>query len=76
MIVGLQTNYCIDSTVRSAYDRGYHVIIPEGTNSTFDNDYMDRETTYKYYNESMWPGWFAEIVGMDDALARLEGKRA
>ena len=76
MIVGLQTNYCIDSTVRSAYDRGYHVIIPEGTNSTFDNDYMDRETTFKYYNESMWPGWFAEIVSMDDALARLEGKRA
>lgn len=71
MIIGLQTNFCIDSTIRSAYDRGYRVIIPEGTNSTFDNNYMDRETTFKYYNQMMWPGWFAEIVSMEDALAML-----
>ena len=29
MIVGLQTNYCIDATVKSAFERGYDVIIPE-----------------------------------------------
>ena len=48
MIVGLQTNLCIDASVKSAFERGYRVIIPKGTNSTFDNDYMDGETTYKY----------------------------
>ena len=51
MIVGLQTNFCIDASVKSAFERGYRVIIPKGTNSTFDNDYMDGETTYKYYND-------------------------
>jgi len=28
MIVGLQTNFCIDASVKSAFERGYRVIIP------------------------------------------------
>ena len=39
----------------SEEERGYKVIIPQGANSTFDNDYMTGEVTYKYYNEMMWP---------------------
>ena len=72
MVIGLQTNFCIDATVKSAFERGYKVIIPEGTNSTFDNDYMDAETTYKYYNEMMWPKRFAECVTMEKAINMLE----
>lgn len=72
MIVGLQTNFCIDASVKSAFERGYRVIIPEGTNSTFDNDYMDAETTYKYYNEMMWPKRFAERISLEDAIGMLE----
>ncbi|WP_026652118.1 cysteine hydrolase family protein [Butyrivibrio proteoclasticus] len=71
MVIGLQTNFCIDATVKSAFERGYTVIIPEGTNSTFDNDYMDRETTYKYYNNMMWPERFAQCVSMDAAVEML-----
>lgn len=73
MIVGLQTNFCIDATIKSAFDRGYHVIVPAGCNSTFDNDYMNREATYKYYNEMMWPGRFADCVPLDEAICMLEG---
>lgn len=71
MVVGLQTNFCIDATIKSAFERGYRVIVPEGTNSTFDNDYMDKETTYKYYNEMMWPNRFAECVSVDEAVRLL-----
>lgn len=72
IVIGLQTNFCIDATVKSAFERGYKVIIPEGTNSTFDNDYMDAETTYKYYNEMMWPKRFAECVTMENAINMIE----
>ena len=74
MIVGLQTNFCIDATVKSAFERGYEVIIPQGTNSTFDNDYMDGETTYKYYNDMMWPGRFAKCVSLDEAVLMLSNE--
>ena len=72
MIVGLQTNFCIDASVKSAFERGYKVIVPRGTNSTFDNDYMDRETTYKYYNDMMWPERFASCISVDDAIKMIE----
>ncbi len=70
MIVGLQTNYCIDCTVKSAFERGFEVIVPEGTNSTFDNDYMTGETAYRYYNEDVWEE-LADVVSFDEALAML-----
>ena len=72
MVIGLQTNYCIDATVKSAFERGYQVIIPEGTNSTFDNDYMTGETTYRYYNEHMWPKRFADCVTFDEAMDMIQ----
>ncbi|MBR4426740.1 MAG: isochorismatase family protein, partial [Spirochaetales bacterium] len=72
MVVGLQTNWCIDATVKSAFERGFEVIIPDGTNSTFDNDYMSAETTYRYYNEEIWPDCFADCVSFDEAVSMLE----
>ena len=71
MIAGLQTNFCIDATVKSAFERGYDVIVPEGAHSTFDNPYMSGETTCAYYFNEVWPGLFADCVSMDEALALL-----
>mgnify|MGYP000850056216 FL=1 len=72
IIIGLQTNFCIDATVRSAFERGYRVFVPNNANSTFDNDYMDRETTYRYYNEMMWQGRYAECISIEDTLKLIE----
>ena len=74
MIVGLQTNFCIDATVKSAFERGYDVILPEGTNSTFDNPYMTGKTTYEYYMNEVWPDLFADCVSLDEALALIQKK--
>ena len=74
MIIGLQTNFCIDATVKSAFERGYDVIIPEGTNSTFDNPYMTGKTTCEYYFNEVWPGSFADCVSLDEALEMLSGR--
>lgn len=72
MIVGLQTNFCIDATIKSAFERGYKVIIPTGTNSTFDNDYMTSKVTYEYYNDMMWPNRFAACVSVEEAIILLQ----
>ena len=70
MIIGLQTNYCIDCTVKSAFERGFEVIIPEGTNSTFDNDYMTGETAVRYYNEDVWEE-LVDSVAFEEAINML-----
>ena len=68
VISGLMTNYCIDATIKSAFDRGFKVIVPEGCNTTSDNDYMNAETTYRYYNEMMWPDRFAQCPDMEEVF--------
>ena len=71
MIMGLISNYCVDTTVKAAHERGYKVVIPAETNSAFDNDYFDAETAYKYCNEDVWPE-IADCVTMEDAIAMLK----
>ena len=71
MIIGLQTNFCIDATIRTAFDNGFEVLVPEYTNSTFDNVYMNNDACYHYYNEFMWPGRFAKCISMEVARERL-----
>ena len=72
MVVGLQTDYCMDATIKCGFEHGFHMIVPEYTNSTVDNDYMDAEQTYKYYNEFMWNRRYAQCVSFEEALEMME----
>lgn len=71
LTVGLQTDYCIDATVKCGFEHGFRMIVPEYTNSTFDNAFMTAEQTYRYYNDFMWKGRYAECVSFEEALALL-----
>ena len=68
MIVGLQTDYCIDSTVKCGFEHGFKMIVPANTNSTIDNAYMTAENSYRYYNEFMWNGRYAECISFEESL--------
>lgn len=66
--VGLQTDYCIDATIKAGFEHGFKMIVPAYTNSTFGNQYMTAEQTYKYYNEFMWNGRYAECISFEKTL--------
>ena len=68
IVTGLQTDYCIDATVKCGFEHGFEMIVPEYCNSTFDNDFMTAEQTYCYYNEFMWKNRYAKCVKMTEAL--------
>lgn len=68
IIVGLQTDYCIDATIKAGFEHGFKMIVPENTNSTFDNQFMTAEQTYRYYNEFIWNGRYAKCISFTDAL--------
>ena len=48
MIVGLQTNFCIDATVKSAFERGYKVIVPAGAKAMSVGSEIAAETLMHY----------------------------
>jgi len=68
IVVGLQTDYCIDATIKAGFEHGFKMIVPANTNSTFDNVYMSAEQTYHYYNEFMWNKRYAECISFEDTL--------
>ncbi len=74
VLVGLQTEYCIDSTCKSAFELGFQVIIPEETNSTYDNEFLSGEKTYQFYNYKIWNKRFANVIPVKAAVALLAGK--
>ena len=44
------------------------MIVPANTNSTLDNAYMTAENSYRYYNEFMWNGRYAECISFEKNL--------
>ncbi len=69
--VGLQTDYCVDATVKSGFEKGYEMIVPEYCNSTRSNSYMDAEATYGFFNRNMWPGRYATCPTVSDTLEMI-----
>ncbi|ERI94940.1 isochorismatase family protein [Clostridiales bacterium oral taxon 876 str. F0540] len=72
ILTGLQTEYCIDATCKSAFENGYKVIIPEQTNTTFDNEYLSADKLYEFYNYKIWNKRFAEILSIEETIKILK----
>ena len=74
MTVGLQTDFCMDATIKSGFEHGFDMIIPEYTNSTFDNKYISKDVVYHYYNDFMWPDRYARCIEMEDAFGMIRSR--
>lgn len=68
ILTGLQTEYCIDTSLKSAFEFGYDIIIPEETNSTYDCEYLSAQDLYRFYNYHIWNNRFARVIPMEEAL--------
>jgi len=74
ILAGLQTDYCIDATVKAGFEYGFQILIPEYANTTTDNPYMTGEQTYDYYNKHMWNNRYGQSISMDAVLSIIIGK--
>lgn len=72
IVTGLQTDYCIDATIKCGFEHGFKIIVPAGTNTTDDNEFMTGEQSYQYYNEFMWAERYAECISLDEAVERMK----
>ena len=71
ILVGLQTEYCIDATCKAAFEHGFRILIPEETNTTFGNEFLSGEKLYEYYNYKIWNHRFAQIIPMEEVIALI-----
>ncbi len=73
IVVGIQTEYCVDTTIRVAFEKGFEIVVPEMTNTTYDNGVVTAEQIYELYNHRIFAGRFAELVSVEDTLIRIVG---
>ena len=76
VIAGLQTEYCIDATIKCGFEHGFHMIVPDHCNTTEDNEFMSGEASYNYYNNKIWNRRYAECVSMEEVLLLLQKNKA
>jgi nicotinamidase-related amidase len=67
IIVGLQTEYCMDTTIRVAFEKGFEVIIPEATNTTVDGKFLSAKQIYEHHNH-LFHNRFGKVVKMEEVL--------
>lgn len=72
IITGMQTEYCIDATIKAAFEYGYSLIIPEKTNTTFDNGSISSEELYKFYNYRIWNIRFGKLTSIEDIIKEIK----
>ncbi|MDH3206641.1 MAG: cysteine hydrolase [Gemmatimonadota bacterium] len=71
IIVGIQTEYCVDTSVRVAFELGYTVVLPEMTNTTFDNGAVSAQEIYEMFNHRIFADRFASVIPVGDVLQAL-----
>jgi len=64
-VAGFLTNFCVESTVREAYDRGYNVVVLK------DCTVAASAEDQKFAEEKIFPS-FGEVLTHDEFLERLE----
>lgn len=61
VIGGMQTQYCVESTIRNAVTLGYRLTVIEDGHTTWDTEILTAPQIIAHH-QSMWGGRFAELV--------------
>lgn len=69
IIAGMSTNYCVDTTIKVAFEKGYQLSVIEAGTATFDAPNISAEQLIEHY-ETIWANCFAEVDFLDQILPK------
>ncbi|MFX0208584.1 MAG: cysteine hydrolase family protein [Candidatus Hodarchaeota archaeon] len=68
IIVGLQSEYCIDTTCRRAFSEGYEVILVEDAHSTWDSELLNAQQIIDHHNLVL-SSWFVTLKRVKEIIS-------
>lgn len=60
IICGMQTEYCVDTAVRAAFERGYEITLAGDVHTTFDNGVIPAAMIVAHHNKTL-DGSFSSV---------------
>ena len=69
IFVGMQVEFCIDTSVKVGFEYGYKITIVEDAISTFDNEHLPADKILSFYKEKIWRNRFAQLKTTKEILA-------
>lgn len=70
VIAGLQTEYCMDTSIRRAFSLGFDSTVASDAHSTFDTKILTAEQIIKHHT-AVWNGCFAKVMTTDEICQKL-----
>ena len=67
IIVGMATNYSIDTTIKVAFEFGYDLSVVKNGTTTFDDRKIAAEQLIQHY-ENIWDRRFAQVANLEEIL--------
>lgn len=67
--VGMQVEFCIDTSVKVGFEYGYKITIVEDAISTFDNEHLPADKILSFYKEKIWRNRFVQLKTTKEILA-------
>ncbi len=65
IVCGMQTDFCVDATIKAGFEHGFEIVVPRGGHTTFDNRYLSGEELYHYYSYEIWNHRYAQVMSVD-----------
>ncbi len=70
ILAGLQTEFCIDASIKSAFDLDFQIILPISGISTIDRETMGAQAINDFYYD-IWNNRFAKVKSTFDIIKEL-----
>lgn len=67
IIAGMRTEYCVDTTIKVAFECGYAIFVIENGTTTFEADDIEAKTLIEHY-ENIWADGFAEVDFLEELI--------
>ena len=74
VVVGMQTEYCIDTTCRQAFRLGYQVTLIEDAHSTFESNQISAQQKINHHNKTLG-SVFVRLMPTEQILSEYGGGR-
>lgn len=74
IICGLQTDFCVDASIKAAFEHHFNVIVARDTTTTEDLGEFKAKQISDYFTELIWNNRYAKVMPLNEVIEMIGGR--